>query len=257
MARLYLSPIATGSAKLAPRTRPTRMIIQTEFDWESTWAAACQRDEEVGEREACEDPDDLVSNPDEDPVDILGFSSGGEDDMCAEDADDGSDDEFNAAAASPSLANSAATPSSPSVATFTFPTHGFPTVITPNPSSLPIPGANASMSKPTNEGSEGGTKRKRGAGAKQANRDRKDQKKKREWEARKREEMPPVHGEPYVRRYLRPDVVNADIDVLELKAVKGGDTGINKKRPHGQKGVPRSLPEAISRGYGYFPWDGE
>lgn len=40
----------------------------------------------------------------------------------------------------------------------------------------------------------------------------------------------PIRGDYYIKRYLRPDVLSCDFDVLNYDAVKGGDTGKHRKK---------------------------
>lgn len=71
---------------------------------------------------------------------------------------------------------------------------------------------------------------------------------------RREQEHMPVHGQGYVNRYLKVERVEHDFDVLEYRAVRGGDTGKNERKT-GKK-VPVTLETAGETGHSLFLWDG-
>lgn len=245
MARLYLTRLATGTSPLS-RTLPPSTLVQTDFDWETRWNAACERDDLQGERDAAEDPSDLRSTLTE-PDNLADFEE---------------DDGFLHLHSPLSTAPSSPTPSSSSLSMQ--PSDYFSEIIVPSPYNpaqhITTPTSPPSTTTPpamTTSTKDIGKKRKRTSASKEASRKRRDRKKAKQRQEREVDDWPPVHGEAYVRRYLQPDVAMRDFDVLELKAVKGGDTGKNQRRKAGEQGVPRSLVEADARGYAYYHWLGE
>lgn len=235
------------------------LLLRTDFDYYSAWIAACQRDDLEGEKEAEENPDDLHSEPDE-PDDLADF------DDPASDGEDKSSDitdlpsPLTTPPSSPLLlpTSSSSTPS-PNLTAFS-------NVITPMPHALSDLASNSTptlsslLSSSTNtlQPSDGfRTKKKRGrsAAAIAKNKVRKDEKKRAATSERRREQRLPVHGDAYVRRYLKADTVCRDFDVLDLQAVRGGDTGKVGRKCEAED-VPATVESAVAAGNDRFDWNG-
>lgn len=246
MARLHLTPLATGPHPIASGLSTyTPLVLETDFDYLTAWAIACQRDDLEGEREEAEAAES---------IDVLGdVTDPGSLRMPDFDppTDDESSDDEHLPLLPPQTQPTAPLNSSEPLESDDADDWGFTNIVHPS----------AQPSSATTTDSEAepvvqqGLKRRRGEGAKKRNRDRKDRKKKRELEKRREEGALPVHGEQYVQRYLHPDVVERDFDVIKYKAVKGGDTGKNEPKGAKKKCVA-SLEEGRKENYGLFNWDG-
>lgn len=272
MAKRHLSPLATQPQAVSPGlTTYSPAVLQTDFDYLTAWIAACQRDELEGEKEAAENPEDIRSEPAGEPVDLTDFD-------CAFEDDDAIDTNLPSPLSTPpSTPVLSAQPDSLGDADDEL---GFANIITPtlqdnvacsNLSSSPHRNTRtASPSNPTSSPAppfrtdactafdDQTKKRKRNDAALKADLASDDHKKRKtveDLEKRSMEGMP-VHGEEFVQRDLRPDIITRDYDVLHFKAVKGGDTG-KTERKAGRKKGPLSLDEAREKNYGYFPWKGE
>lgn len=259
MFRYVLSPRALRTGKvfglfLMP------LKVETKFDYLETLKAACYRDDLEGEREARENPAELVSEPGDDedfdipspfPSPSLCPSSRSSASVDTSHSVDGHgvgscalDDEHDDNPADHSFTGITitATPSAES---------SFASTASPSSALQPSPVTLASGSAtPTLRG------KRRSERAKAANKERSRAKKRQKTEARRKQGLPSVHGEAFIKRHAYPDVISQDFEVLHLEAVKGGDTGRNRRSKKGGAG-PRTLEEAGEANFTLFPWNGE
>lgn len=246
MARLHLTSLATGPHPISfGLSAQTPIVLQTDFDYYTAWVIACQRDDQEGEREEAE----VAELRGDTPEDVFPRMP---------DFDPPSEDESVPSSPPPSRSPSPSLHASTSLSSDSIENLGFTNIIRPSPQPCTSTTTN-SMPEPDSEPepvADGSNKRRRTTGSKQSNKARKDRKKKRQVEERRADGALPVHGQKYVQRYLHPDVVERDFDVIQYRAVKGGDTGKNEPKGAKKKCVA-SLEEGRENNYGLFNWDGK